>query len=50
MSDFIENAKTHFENLIREQLERIEMMKKQKDWIDYSSLRPIIIGIIQKIT
>ena len=46
MSDIIERAKTHFNNLIDEQLERIEMMKSQKDWIVYSSLKPIIIGII----
>lgn len=46
MDDFIEQAKTHFEGLIKEQLERIEMMKKQKDWMDYSSLKPVIIGII----
>jgi len=39
-------AITHFEKIIDEQLERIERMKKEGDWTDYSSLKPIIIGII----
>lgn len=42
----IEKAKAHFEYLIREQLKRVEMMKKQEDWIDYYKLKPIIIGVI----
>ncbi|MFH1878664.1 MAG: isocitrate/isopropylmalate family dehydrogenase [Candidatus Omnitrophota bacterium] len=41
----IEKAKDHFAVLIREQLERIEQMKKQEDWVDYNSLKPVIIGI-----
>ena len=46
MNDIIENAKNHFESIIKEQLERIERLKKEEDWADYSKLRPIIIGII----
>ncbi|MFC2092052.1 isocitrate/isopropylmalate family dehydrogenase, partial [Elusimicrobiota bacterium] len=46
MVDFIERAKKHFHMIIDEQLERIEMMKKQDNWIDYSSLETIKIGII----
>ena len=42
----IENAKEHFANLIKKQLDRIETMKMGKDWIEYNSLKPIIIGII----
>lgn len=42
----IETAKKHFENLIVEQLERVERMKQAEDWIDYSKLKPIIIGVI----
>ncbi len=42
----IERAKQHFEALIKEQLERIERMKKDKEWIDYEKLKPIIIGVI----
>ncbi|MFC2061561.1 isocitrate/isopropylmalate family dehydrogenase [Elusimicrobiota bacterium] len=42
----IEKAGMQFEEIIKEQLERIEMMKGQKEWIDYSSLKPVIIGII----
>ena len=46
MSDKIEKAKIHFESLIIEQLKRIERLKNERDWIDYSALKPIIIGII----
>ena len=46
MSEEIKEAKAHFEKIIKEQLERIERMKKEGDWTDYASLKPIIIGII----
>lgn len=42
----IERAKEHFGKLIEEQFNRIENMKKEKDFIDYSSLDTIIIGIV----
>jgi len=42
----IERAKEHFENIIIQQLERIEKMKRERDWIDYSKLKPIIIGVV----
>ncbi|MFH1414655.1 MAG: isocitrate/isopropylmalate family dehydrogenase [Elusimicrobiota bacterium] len=42
----IEESKNHFAELVKEQLKRIEMMKRQKDWIDYSVLNPIKLGII----
>lgn len=42
----IEKAKEHFEKLLEEQLERVEQMKKAGDWIDYQSLKPVIIGIV----
>ncbi|KPK78038.1 MAG: isocitrate dehydrogenase [candidate division Zixibacteria bacterium SM23_73] len=46
MSKEIEEAKEHFGKLLEEQLERVERMKKAEDWLDYTQLRPIIIGII----
>ncbi|MDD5779135.1 MAG: isocitrate/isopropylmalate family dehydrogenase, partial [Candidatus Thermoplasmatota archaeon] len=42
----IEKAKEHFGTLCREQLERIERMKQQEDWIDYGTLKPLIIGVV----
>lgn len=42
----IERAKEYFGQIVREQLNRVEEMKKASDWIDYSQLKPIIIGII----
>ncbi|MFX1526604.1 MAG: isocitrate/isopropylmalate family dehydrogenase [Promethearchaeota archaeon] len=45
MENVIEKAKEHFETLVKAQLKRIEEMKKGADWIDYSTLKPIIIGV-----
>lgn len=42
----IEKAKEHLGKILEEQLKRVEQMKKAADWIDYSKLKPIIIGII----
>lgn len=41
----IETAKNHFENLLNMQLERVERMEAQKDFIDYNSLDTVVIGI-----
>lgn len=46
MSNEIEVAKEHLGKILEEQLERVEQMKKAEDWIDYSKLEPIVIGII----
>ncbi len=46
MNDIVENAKKHFETLVKEQLERVDHMKKAGDWTDYSKLKPIIIGLV----
>jgi isocitrate dehydrogenase (NAD+) len=42
----IEKAKEHFGKIVEEQLERVEALKQAEDWIDYSELKPIIVGII----
>ena len=44
-NDVIEQARTHFENLVKEQLGRVERMKKAEDWIDYTALKPILVGV-----
>jgi len=44
--EVIEKAKAHFEKIVSEQLERVEVMKKGEDWVDYDALKPIIIGMI----
>jgi len=44
-SQALERAKEHFAGLIQEQLARIERMKKEEDWVDYTRLKPIIIGV-----
>jgi len=42
----IERAKEHFGKLLEEQLTRVERLKQEEDWIDYTKLKPIIIGIV----
>lgn len=44
-TEAIERAKEHFGKLLLEQLERVERMKAAEDWLDYSKVKPIIIGI-----
>jgi isocitrate dehydrogenase (NAD+) len=41
-----ERAKTHFEKLVRQQLDRIEKMKAGEDWVDYGKLATIQIGVL----
>ncbi|HAL47427.1 MAG TPA: isocitrate dehydrogenase [Dehalococcoidia bacterium] len=39
-------AKEHFGTVVREQLERVERLKNEPDWVNYSSVSPIIIGML----
>ncbi len=40
----IEKAKEKFGKIVEKQLERVEYIKNEGDWIDHSKLDPIIIG------
>jgi isocitrate dehydrogenase (NAD+) len=42
----IETAKTHFGKILEEQLARVERLKQQPDWLDFSRIKPIKIGMI----
>ncbi|MDI9616555.1 MAG: isocitrate/isopropylmalate family dehydrogenase [Methanothrix sp.] len=42
----IDRAKEHFGRLLEEQLARVEQMKAAGGWVDYSSLKPLIIGYV----
>lgn len=42
----ITKAKEHFGKLLEQQLMRVEEMKKSKDWLEFSSLKPIIVGVL----
>lgn len=42
----ITRAKEHFGVLIKEQLERIEKMKSQKDFVDFKTKDKIIVGVV----
>lgn len=45
MNEVIQNATEKFAQLLEKQLARVEMMKSQKDFIDYDKLDTIIIGV-----
>ncbi len=45
MEEKIQAALAQFEKVIRSQLERVENMKKQADFVDYDALDKIIIGV-----
>ena len=42
----IEVAKEKFGAVIEDQLKRIEKMKAEKDFLDYSKLDQIVIGVV----
>ncbi len=42
----IEKAKEHLGKILEEQLQRVEKMKEPQEWIDYKTVKPIIIGIL----
>jgi isocitrate dehydrogenase (NAD+) len=42
----IEAAKAHFGKIVEEQLARVERLKQQPDWLDFSQVKPIKIGMI----
>ena len=42
----IEKARDHFGKIVADQLDRVEKMKQGEDWLDYSKLKPIIVGIV----
>jgi isocitrate dehydrogenase (NAD+) len=42
----IDRAKEHFGKLLEDQMKRMERVKAMPDWIDYSKLKPVKIGIL----
>ncbi|MEA3349503.1 MAG: isocitrate/isopropylmalate family dehydrogenase, partial [Chloroflexota bacterium] len=46
MDNIIEQSREHFGKIVEEQLERVERMKSAENWIDYSQIKPIIIGVV----
>lgn len=39
-------AQAHFGEIVKQQLERIELLKKEGDWVKYSEITPVIVGIL----
>ncbi len=42
----IEAAKEHFGRVVEQQLERVERLKAEQDWLDYGKISPITVGVI----
>jgi isocitrate dehydrogenase (NAD+) len=42
----IERAKLHFAEILEKQLERVDRIKGEEDWVDYSKLKPIVVGVL----
>ncbi|MDV2504084.1 MAG: isocitrate/isopropylmalate family dehydrogenase [bacterium] len=45
-AEVIERAKEHFGRLVEQQLARVERLKQAQDWLDFSGVEPIVVGII----
>ncbi|MEN3044939.1 MAG: isocitrate/isopropylmalate family dehydrogenase [Candidatus Hydrothermales bacterium] len=45
MEDKIKKAQEKFAEILRKQIERVERIKSAEDWIDYTKIRPIVIGV-----
>ena len=46
MKEQIAHAVSHFEELLRQQLERVDQLEKVGESIDYTALSPLVIGVI----
>ncbi len=44
--EVVEKAKEHFGKLIEQQLRYVEAMKAGADWVDYSKVKPIVVGVV----
>ena len=44
--EVLKRAMQQFEEIVLQQLKRVDDLKTQEDWIDYSSLKPIVIGLV----
>ena len=45
-NQIIDAAKDHFGQVVAQQLERVERLKNEPDWLDYSSISPIVVGML----
>ena len=42
----IEAAKEHFGTVLEQQLDRVDRLKQEGDWVDYSAVSPIKVGML----
>jgi isocitrate dehydrogenase (NAD+) len=41
-----DRAATHFNSLIERQMARIDGMKEQEEWVDYTQVDPLVVGVV----
>lgn len=42
----IDRATAHFAGILKTQIKRVELVKKGQEWVDYTRVRPIIVGFL----
>ncbi len=42
----ITRATDHFAGILEKQIKRVEAIKKAQDWVDYATIKPVIIGFL----
>lgn len=42
----IGKAESHFGAILARQIKRVELIKKAEDWIDYTKVKPLVIGVM----
>jgi isocitrate dehydrogenase (NAD+) len=45
-NDVLQRSLDHFKGILEDQLARVERLRSSEDWIDYSRLKPIVIGVV----
>ncbi len=45
-TEAIDAATSQFGDVLRQQLERVERLKREGDWVDYSKVKPIVVGML----
>jgi isocitrate dehydrogenase (NAD+) len=45
-TDPIKNAQEHFGKILEKQIKRVAAIKKAEGWIDYTKIKPLIIGVL----
>jgi len=45
-TNVIERAKEHFAGILKNTARALERIRSEQDWVDYATLKPIVVGIL----